>query len=261
MLEVREWGDPAGQPVLLVTGVAQSLASFARQAADPALARYRLIAYDPRGHGLSDKPDGTDWYRGSRWSDEVVAVIAALGLHRPVLAGWSLGGRIVRQYLMDHGDSALAGVAFLSCRPVEEPSVIGPGNAVAGDLRIDDLGSRIDVATRFLANCFGTLPAEEDFAAMLAYNMLCPWEIRLQIGGWLTDVAVSAAALARVRVPALIVHGAEDVLVQPAAARTTARLIPHATLSLYHGCGHSVFWEAAGQFNPAFAGFIEGCRT
>jgi non-heme chloroperoxidase len=255
-VEVREWGDPSGRTLVLVPGVAQSLMSFAAQAIDPALEAYRIVSFDPRGHGLSDKPFEPAFYEGPRWSAEVAAVISALEIERPVLCGWSLGGRIVRQYLMDHGDGALAGLVFLSCRPVEQPEVIGPGNSVTTDLRLDDLPSRIDVAARFLANCFGKAPGPDEFCVMLAYNMICPWEIRLAIGAWLTDTAVSSAALRKVRVPTLVVHGRDDVLVLPAAAETTARLVPHARLSLYDGCGHSVFHEAASAFNAELAQFL-----
>jgi pimeloyl-ACP methyl ester carboxylesterase len=157
---------------------------------------------------------------------------------------------------MEHGDGGLAGLVFLSCRPVEEPEVVGPGNAVVAQLRLDDLVSRIDVAARFLGNCFGKAPPPDEFATMLAYNMLCPWEIRLTIGEWLTDTAVSSAALRKVRVPTLVVHGRDDILVLPEAAETTARLIPHARLSLYEGCGHSVFHEAREAFNAELAGFL-----
>jgi non-heme chloroperoxidase len=255
-VEVREWGDPGGSALVLIPGAAQSFMSFAAQVADPELQDLRIVSWDPRGHGLSDKPFDAHFYEGPCWSAEVVAVLDALRLDRPVLAGWSLGGRIVRQYLMDHGDGALAGIAFLSCRPVEEPDVVGPGNAVVDDLRLDDLTSRIDVAARFLRNCFGRPPAADEFATMLAYNMLCPWEIRLAVGKWLTDTAISSAALRKVRVPTLIVHGREDVLVLPKAAETTARLIPHARLSFYDGCGHSVFHEARGAFNAELAQFL-----
>ena len=255
-VEVREWGDPHGPALVLVPGVAQSFMCFAAQVADPALAAFRIVSYDPRGHGLSDKPLDAAFYVGPCWSAEVVAVFEALELERPVLAGWSLGGRIVRQYLMDHGDDALAGLVFLSCRPVEEPEVVGPGNAVMADLRIDELPSRIDVAARFLHNCFGKSPAADEFATMLAYNMMCPWEIRLAIGKWLTNPAISAAALRKVSVPTLIVHGRNDVLVLPKAAETTRELIPHARLSLYDGCGHSVFQEASQRFNAELTKFL-----
>ena len=257
-LEVREWGDPAGPELLLVTGVAQSYLSFVRQYGAEALRGFRIVSYDPRGHGLSDKPLGDAWYgQGARWSGEVRAIIEALGLRRPVLAGWSLGGRIVRQYLLDHGDAGLSGVAFISCRPVEVPEVVGSGNAVMAGLKLDDVGSRIDVASAFLRNCFGRQPSEGEFAFALAFNMLCPFEIRLQIGKWLTDPARSAAALRAVRVPALVMHGTDDILVLPGAGRMSAELIPHAQTSWYAGCGHSVFFEEPERFNAELARFVQ----
>jgi pimeloyl-ACP methyl ester carboxylesterase len=256
-LEVREFGDPDGIELLLVTGVAQSYLSFVRQFSDPALQRLRIITYDPRGHGLSGKPLGEEWYSGRRWSDEVRTILEGMGLRRPVLAGWSLGGRIVRQYLVDYGDSRLAGLVFVSCRPVEVPEVIGSGNKVLERLSIDDEGSRIEVAADFLRNCFHLAPSADEFAFMLGYNMLCPFEIRLQIGKWLTEPEISSGALRRVEVPTLVVHGRNDVLVLAKAAEMTASLIPHAQLSLYEGCGHSVFFEAAERFNGELLSFVD----
>lgn len=256
-IEAREWGDPNGPEVLLVTGVAQSYLSFARQYGDPAFQHFRVVSYDPRGHGLSDKPVGNDWYRtGRRWSDEVTAVMDAVGLERPVLAGWSLGGRIVRQYLVDYGDSRLAGVGLISCRPVEVPEVIGQGNEVVKALDIEDEASQIRVAAAFLRNCFARQPDADDFAFMLAFNALCPWEIRRQIGGWLTDPAISTAALEAVRVPTYIAHGLKDVLVLSGASKIGEQLIPHAEVSWYEDCGHSVFFEATERFNREFADFV-----
>lgn len=256
-LEVREWGDPDGPELLLVPGVAQSYLSFVRQYSAPELQRFRIVSYDPRGHGLSGKPLGDDWYLGRRWSDEVRTVIEGVSLRRPVLAGWSLGGRIVRQYLVDYGDSRLGGVAFVSCRPVEVPEVVGPGNKVMGELLIDDEASRIDVATQFLRNCFGRQPEPDDFTFMLAFNMLCPFEIRLQIGKWLTPPEISSEALRRVEVPTWITHGTADTLILPLAAEMTASLIPHAELSLVEGAGHSIFFEQPGAFNAGLARFVD----
>ena len=257
-LEVREWGDPSGPPLLLVTGVAQSYLSFARQYSASAFKRFRVVSYDPRGHGLSDKPLGDSWYQeGQRWSAEVQAVIDGLALERPVLAGWSLGGRIVRQYLVDHGDAGLAGIGFISCRPVEVPEVVGSGNAVAAALDIDDEASQIAVASAFLRNCFAVPPSAEDFAFSLAFNMLCPWPIRRQIGRWLTDPEVSSRALRAIRVPTFIAHGLSDILVLAEAGKMTAELVPHAETSWYEGCGHSVFFEAPERFNREFSSFVE----
>jgi pimeloyl-ACP methyl ester carboxylesterase len=257
-IEVREWGDPDGPEVLLVPGVAQSYLSFVKQYTAPRLQGFRIVSYDPRGHGLSDKPlDGSLYHEGRRWSDEVRSVIDALGLRHPVLVGWSLGGRIARQYLVDYGDDGLSGVVFLSCRPVEVPQVIGQGNAILQTVDLNDCASRIDVATAFLRNCFGIQPEAEEFIFALAFNMLCPFEIRQQIGQWSTEPAVSEGALRKVRAPVLVVHGRRDILVLPEAARITASLIPHAQLQWHDDCGHSPFFEDADRFNAELADFIE----
>jgi pimeloyl-ACP methyl ester carboxylesterase len=46
--------------------------------------------------------------------------------------------------------------------------------------------------------------------------------------------------LRRLEVPAVVVHGAEDPLVRPAAGRATARAIPHARLKMIEGMGHDL---------------------
>jgi pimeloyl-ACP methyl ester carboxylesterase len=255
-LEVREWGDPGGPALLMIPGVAQSYLSFARQYAAPELQGLRIVSYDPRGHGLSDKPLGIEHYGGRRWSDDVAAVMSGLGLDRPILLGWSLGGRILRQYLVVYGDGAVSGVAFVSCRPVEIAEVVGPGNAILPTVDLTDEASRISVALQFLRNCFGKPPEAEDLAFMFGFNMLCPFEIRQQIGQWLTPVDVSEAALRAVTVPALVVHGRDDILVLPKAGEITASLIPQARTSWYEGCGHSVFFEEPARFNRELLEFV-----
>lgn len=257
-VEVREWGDPCGPPILLVPGLAQSYLSFAAQVVSPLLKVFRLVSFDPRGHGLSEASSDPEAYLGRRWSDEVQAVIDSLSLHRPILAGWSLGGRIVRQYLIDYGDTQLSGLGFISARPVEVPEVLGAGNNVIEALDPSDLVSRIRVARAFLANCFQKQPEPDDFVVMMGFNMLCSFEVRGMVGKWLTEPDRSRAALRAVTVPTHIVHGSSDVLVLPTAGQMTEGLIPHAELHLHEGCGHSVFFEDADRFNADFAAFARG---
>ena len=62
-----------------------------------------------RGHGNSDKPLEPQMYKDSKaWANEVQAVIDAAGLKRPVLVGWSYGGRVIGDYLTIHGAARLA---------------------------------------------------------------------------------------------------------------------------------------------------------
>jgi pimeloyl-ACP methyl ester carboxylesterase len=86
-LNVVEWGDPDGEPVLLTHGFYDHARSFDTFA--PLLARrYRVIALDSRGHGDSDWPDAYTWAADVL---DVVNVLRELG--RPAhLVGHSRGG-------------------------------------------------------------------------------------------------------------------------------------------------------------------------
>ena len=255
-VSVGEWGKAAGPEILFIHGLAQSTLSFSRQI-DSALAHdFRLVAYDLRGHGLSDKPLDPACYRdGRRWADEVQAVITAKRLKRPVLVGWSLGGRVLRQYLMTYGDRALSGINILAARPFEVDRVVGPGSqAMVADGR-RDLAGRIDTAVAFLRACYEKQPDEQDFITAVAYNMMIPFEVRDAIGGWRTDPDEVRAAFAKVRVPTLITHGRRDQLILPEAAEMSAAAIPGARLSWYDDCGHSPFYEDAPRYNRELAEF------
>ncbi|KTT22738.1 alpha/beta hydrolase, partial [Pseudomonas oryzihabitans] len=113
-LAVQEQGNPRGVPLIFIHGLLGSRLNWQAQLASPELSRFRLITYDLRGHGLSGKPAGAAPYRESRrWADDLAAVIAATGAHRPVLVGWSLGATVISNYLARHGDADLAGVVYV----------------------------------------------------------------------------------------------------------------------------------------------------
>jgi len=261
-ISVREWGNPRGWPIVFVHGLAQSHLSFLPQFASDLAQRYRLVAYDLRGHGESAKPSDPAFYReGRRWADELLAVIDAAGLAEPVLVGWSLGGRVLRQYLMHYGDARIGGLHFVSCRPFEDPSVIAPASQANIEGRPDSLARRIDAHVAFLRACFHRPLPEDDFAVALAYNAICPQEIREAISGWSTSMDDTRAALAKVTVPTLIAHGRNDALILPAAAEMTASAIPGARISWYDDCGHSPFAEHADRFNRELDAFVSSIQA
>jgi pimeloyl-ACP methyl ester carboxylesterase len=249
-ISVREWGNAEGWPILFVHGLAQSHLAFLPQLASPLADRYRLVAYDLRGHGESAKPFDPSFYREShRWADEVEAVIDGAALVEPVLVGWSLGGRVLRQYLIHYGDARIGGLNFVACRPFEDPAVLAPASRADLAGRPDTLAQRVDAHIAFLRACFHRQPPADEFAAALAYNVIVPQEIREAISGWSTSLADTRAAFAKVTVPTLVTHGRNDALILPAAAEMTAAAIPGSRISWYDDCGHSPFFEHAGRFN------------
>jgi non-heme chloroperoxidase len=256
-VSVGEWGNPAGPEILLIHGQAQSVLSFKRQTSSTLARDFRIVAYDLRGHGASDKPlDPACYQDGKRWADEVHAVITAKRLRKPVVVGWSLGGRVLRQYLMHHGDGALSGINFLSTRPIEDPGIAGPASKAYAADRSRDLAGRIAACVAFLRACYEKQPTEADFIEAVAFNFTMPFWVRDALAGWSTDPALVRKAFAGVTVPTLVTHGRRDQLILPQAAEMTAAAIKGATLSFYDDCGHAPFYEDAARYNREVAEFV-----
>jgi non-heme chloroperoxidase len=254
-LAVYEWGKPDGPEVVLVHGFAQCHLCFEPQIR--ALAGHcRVVAFDFRGHGASEQPADPAAYQGGRvWADDLATVMAAKGLKRPVLVGWSMGGRVIRQYLINYGDAAIGGINFVASQVIEEPRFRGPGAPQPLPDRLT-LAEEIDLAIDFLDGCFGKKPSEAVFRRALGYNMRVPASVRRAIAGWSTPAPLTIEAVRRVTVPVLITHGRRDTVVLPAAAEMTAATIAHARLSWFDDCGHSPFVEDAPRFNEELADFV-----
>ena len=120
--------SPNGPEILFIHGFSQSHLSWIKQVTNSELAKeFHMVTYDLRGHGNSDKPLEPERYKtGKYWADELQAVMDATGLQRPVLAGWSYGGRIMADYLTTHGTAKLAGLNYVDAGQKGDPSFFGP---------------------------------------------------------------------------------------------------------------------------------------
>ncbi|RVG08119.1 alpha/beta fold hydrolase [Sinorhizobium meliloti] len=69
MLAGEAFGEPEAPEILFIHGLRQSRLSWEKQFADPALAGFRMVGFDLRGHGDSDKPTLLDAYSDAdRWA-------------------------------------------------------------------------------------------------------------------------------------------------------------------------------------------------
>lgn len=93
-------GDPAVAPVVLVHGLASNLRLWDGVAERLHADGHTVIAIDQRGHGRSDAPDAG--YEIETAVADLLALIEALGLERPLLAGQSWGGSVVLELAWRH---------------------------------------------------------------------------------------------------------------------------------------------------------------
>ena len=113
-LHYRDWGG-SGRQVVLLHGLASSCHIWDLVA--PQLAEdFAVIAVDQRGHGLSDKPDtGYDFASVSR---DLLGVIKARGLDRPVIVGHSWGADVALEFSVANPDAA-GGICFVDGGMIE----------------------------------------------------------------------------------------------------------------------------------------------
>lgn len=81
----------AGEPLVFIHGLGSSVRDWDAQAAH-FQSRYRVVRFDVRGHGRSDKPTGP--YSIGQFADDTAALLTALDLAPAHVVGWSLGGMI-----------------------------------------------------------------------------------------------------------------------------------------------------------------------
>jgi len=110
-LEVLDWGG-TGRPLVLLTGQGDNAHVFDKFALN-FTARHHVYGITRRGYGRSDKPAPTaENYAADRLGDDVLAVIAALSLNRPVLAGHSIAGQELSSIGTRHPER-VAGLIYL----------------------------------------------------------------------------------------------------------------------------------------------------
>ena len=240
----RVSGDRGARPLVLLHGWAQSSACWGDNLLDDLAENFRVVAVDLRGHGYSDAPVG-GYAESANWAGDVEAVLTAEGIESDaILLGWSYGGLVICDYLAEHGTGAVAGVVFVGAI-----TSIGRGEAggrVGTAMRAAVPGAMAEeprVAIKALGS-FGhalTGPVEGKGAqAQALFGLTLSTAPRVRAA--LFDRTVSHDDLLRtLDVPALVLHGTSDTVVDVSAGKHAASLIPKVTESYWDGVDHGPF--------------------
>ena len=106
-VRIRYVDQGSGQPVVLIHGYTGSIAGWVETGVLPHLAQdYRVIAFDCRGHGKSDKPYDPKSY-GIQMVHDVVRLLDHLNIARAHIVGYSMGAAITAKLLTTHPDRFL----------------------------------------------------------------------------------------------------------------------------------------------------------
>lgn len=253
---------PTGAPtVVLVHGWCCSIPFWHYQLRDLS-ATYRLVAYDLRGHGRSERPRNGDCST-TALADDLHAVLDAcvpVG-EKVVLVGHSMGGMSIVAWAGAHpGEVARrvagvvlvdTGMAHLVARSRLFPTVslLAQARTALGGFMLgvplplprppDPLTYR---AIRLIAVSRGARPAHVAFAGHLVAGT--PARVRAAFGLTLAGLDLTASVPHLAAVPTTVLVGADDVLTPVEQSRALADAVPGATLTVLPRAGHMAPVEA-----------------
>lgn len=244
-LRVKVWGE--GRPVVLLHGWPLSADSWDDQAMPIAEAGFRTIAYDRRGFGRSDQPfTGYDY---DTLADDLADVMAATDAKDATLVGFSMGGGEVARYMSRHeGKDVVQAALIASVVPYLLRTDDNP-HGVPQDEFDQMAGGMKDDRTHFFGWFFERFYGVHEISRG-THGELLQWTRNVAMQASLKATLACAGAFATTdfrpdlphfRVPTLIVHGKEDVIVPiEASARAAAAGIADATLIEYDDAPHGL---------------------
>lgn len=252
-----------GRPVVLIHGWPMSGEAWKDQV--PALHRagYRVVTYDRRGFGRSDKP--LTGYTYDTLAEDLHSVLEGLDLREATLVGFSMGGGEVARYFSLHGSDRLRSVVFASAIPPyllhtpdnpEGPLTKEAAAQMAAGLTADE-DSFYEGFTRDFFSANGVLKVTEQQrreAIALCHQSDKKAALACMAAFGTTDFRED---LPKVDVPALILHGDSDGIVPFEGSGQRTRLaIPNSALHIIPDAPHGCNVSHAGQWNEALLHFL-----
>ncbi|MEE1744845.1 MULTISPECIES: alpha/beta fold hydrolase [unclassified Streptomyces] len=263
-IEYETFGDPSDPAVLLVMGFSAQMIGWHEDFCHALAGRGRyVIRYDNRDCGLSTKFDDHPVDTGrlievvssgdiasalamvpytlQDMADDGLGLLTALGIERAHVVGSSMGGMLAQTMAISRPERLLTLTSMMSS--TGEPEYgrsSAEAQAVLFTPKPSDREGYIAAAERDLmwsSKRYGNPALLRELAARSYDRAYYPAGAGRQLGAMILSGS-RAEALRELRVPTLVVHGLDDVLVDPSGGKRTAELVPGAKLLLLPDMGH-----------------------
>ncbi|HWC48545.1 MAG TPA: alpha/beta hydrolase [Solirubrobacterales bacterium] len=256
----QEMGDPDGEPLLLIMGLATQMIAWDEEFCGMLAERgYRVVRFDNRDIGRSTKirsagvPNvldllvgrGEPEYRLRDMAVDTVGLMDHLGIESAHVVGASMGGMIAQCAAIGHRERVRSLCSIMSTtgsRRVGHPSYKTFGLLLGKPPR------EREAAIERVVKTFKTIgspgyPFDEQRIRELAGRSFDRGHSQAGIARQLHAITASGDRthqLRKLNLPTVVIHGKSDVLVHPSGGRATARAIPNARLKMVEGMGHDM---------------------
>jgi pimeloyl-ACP methyl ester carboxylesterase len=255
--------DSGRAPLLMVSGLGGAAIGWDPVLLDHLAELNRVVVYDNRGTGLSDKPN--EPYTIAGFAADAVALLDALGIERAHVLGISMGGMIAQE-LGAHYPARVASLILGCTTPGGRNAVQASPESLGalqdrGALTPDESARaawRLAYSDDFIATHRDEL--EADLARTQsqptppdAYERHFQATMTLRVFKHLKDITA----------PTLVMTGRDDVLIPAANSEILAREIPGARLVVFDDAGHGFMLAARDRLLPVLDAFLaeQAART
>ena len=241
-----------GDDLLLIHGVGSNKESW-DTVAEELESSYRVIRYDLRGHGRSEKVAGP--YSMNQFCKDAVGILDSLAVEKASVIGFSLGGLIAQSLLLNfpHRIERAVLVSTTANRSQDESEA---ARDRANRLQRGEQGGHIDTALkrwftdefrlnnpRIIESIIQRGAANDPACYAAAYQVLAKSDFGDQ--------------LYRISTPTLVITGEHDVNSTAAMANFMASTIPGASLEIYEGLKHGLLAECPQRLAGSIKQFLE----
>jgi 3-oxoadipate enol-lactonase len=239
-----------GQSLLFIHGLGLSSQDWEFQV--PVFSKaYKVVTFDLRGHGRSDKPPGP--YSIQSFASDTAGLIKALGIESAHVVGWSLGGGIAFQLAIDF-PALVKTLAIVNFGPVgfrnspEDKQVLDQRLETVREHGMRAMGETLSIALfpdaelASVRAAFVERYAENDPRAFIDANLaMVAWNVTDKIGS--------------IQCPTLIVAADQDFT--PVAEKEAyVTLMPNARLVVISDTRHATPLERPQKFDAALMEFL-----
>lgn len=252
-----------GRPVVLIHGYPLDGQSWEKQLPVLLDSGHRVITYDRRGFGRSSRP--TTGYDYDTFAADLNTVMETLDLTDAVLVGFSMGTGEVGRYLGTYGSGRVAKAAFLAglepylLKTDDNPT--GVDGEVFEGILAAVTQDRYAYFTEFYQAFYNL---DENLGSRISEDVVrANWATaagasahasRAAVPTWTTDFR---ADIAKIDVPALILHGSADrILPIESTAIPFHEALPEAEYVVIEGAPHGLLWTHADEVNKALTAFL-----
>ena len=255
--------DGSGEPLFLIQGLTGGrndwffqMRSFKKH--------YRVVTFDNRGAGSTDKPDES--YDIRTMADDTIGLMDHLKVDRAHILGMSLGSLIAQEIVINYPDRIMKLILVAAI-------VYGEGMREITEGMREALGLRENYSEEEARNVMNNIDVTEYFAKVtgLSFNkklfrmMLIPLSKihakRIGREGLMGQLHAASTCetldkLHTIKAPTLVLTGAEDKVVSPHSSEMIADRIPNAKLVKVEGGSHAFYLEKPRRFNKEVLDFL-----